>query len=243
MFSFNLTCVIRIECFNFIISNYFFPTQISDLLNFIKEFKLNNFEILRPFGPPIGKFTLPKKLISIINNYVDEISKNTISTQMDVGQKLSGQVSHEIFLPEEIIKGEIVELFAHSTSIYLNNTLKKKIKNFQLLHCWVVRQFKNEYNPVHWHSGHISAVGWLKVPENFGPSKQEKKYNPNGKINFIHGSKQFLSNPRIEIEPKIGDMCIFPHYLMHEVYPFNSEGERRSISFNAILDNELINTF
>jgi hypothetical protein len=29
---------------------------------------------------------------------------------------------------------------------------------------------------------------------------------------------------------------------MHEVYPFNSEGERRSISFNALIDDEIFNT-
>ena len=73
------------------------------------------------------------------------------------------------------------------------------------------------------------------------PAKN-KKNNPNGKINFIHGSKQFLSNPRTEINPIVGDMCIFPHYLMHEVYPFNAEGERRSISFNAFIDDEIFNT-
>ena len=122
--------------------------------------------------------------------------------------------------------------------------LKKgvQIKNFSLLQCWVVRQFKNEYNPVHWHTGHISGAGWLKLPDNFGTTNINKKNNPNGKINFIHGSKQFLSNPRTEISPKVGDMCIFPHYLMHEVYPFNSEGERRSISFNALIDDEIFNT-
>ena len=36
---------------------------------------------------------------------------------------------------------------------------------------------------------------------------------------------------RKEIIPEVGDMCLFPHYLMHEVYPFNTDGERRSISF------------
>ncbi len=202
---------------------------------------MDNFEILRPFGPPIGKFSIPNPLVIKINNYIDDLTENNSKTHIDVGQKLSGQVTQEIFLPEAILKGELVGLFAESTKFYLQNTLRKKIKNFELIHCWVVRQFKNEYNPIHWHSGHISAAGWLKLPETFGPSKQNKKYNPNGKINFIHGSKQFLSNPRIEISPKIGDMCIFPHYLMHEVYPFNSEGERRSISFNAKIDDELIN--
>ena len=105
----------------------------------------------------------------------------------------------------------------------------------------MVRQFQNEYNPIHWHTGHISGAGWLKVPKSFGNAKKNKSNNPNGKLNFIHGSKQFLSNPRIEVIPEVGEICIFPHYLMHEVYPFQAEGERRSISFNALVDDDIFN--
>ena len=51
----------------------------------------------------------------------------------------------------------------------------------------MVRQFQNEYNPIHWHTGHISGAGWLKVPKSFGNAKKNKSNNPNGKLNFIHG--------------------------------------------------------
>ena len=47
-------------------------------------------------------------------------------------------------------------------------SILQKIKNFNLMRSWVVRQFQNEYNPVHWHTGHISGAGWLKLPDNFG---------------------------------------------------------------------------
>ena len=201
---------------------------------------MEKFELIKPFGPPIGKFTIPKKIIIKINNYVDEIINDANKAKnLDVAHGLAGQVSQEIFLPTELIEGELVELFSFFTSMYIEKIVKEKIKNFNLIHCWVVRQFKNEYNPVHWHSGHVSGAGWLKLPKSFGPSIKNKKYNPNGTLNFIHGSKQFLSNPRTEIVPSVGDICIFPHYLMHEVYPFNSDGERRSISFNALIDEKL----
>ena len=51
----------------------------------------------------------------------------------------------------------------------------------------MVCQYENDYNPIHWHSGHISGVAYLKVPENFGDSL--KKENRNGRIAFIHGSR------------------------------------------------------
>ena len=201
------------------------------------------YELYRPFGPPIGKFKIPPKIVKKINDFVDiAITDKVKAKELDVGSGLAGQVTQELALPEEIIQGELVKLFSSFTSDYITGSLGVQIKNFSLLQCWVVRQFKNEYNPVHWHTGHISGAGWLKLPDNFGTTNINKKNNPNGKINFIHGSKQFLSNPRTEISPKVGDMCIFPHYLMHEVYPFNSEGERRSISFNALIDDEIFNT-
>ena len=38
----------------------------------------------------------------------------------------------------------------------------EKINKFELIGSWVVRQFQGEYNPTHWHTGHISAAGYLK---------------------------------------------------------------------------------
>ena len=202
----------------------------------------DEFNILRPFGPPIGKFTMPKKMVVKINNYVDQLieDKKRVS-DLNVAHTLAGQVTQEILLPTEIVDGDLVRLFSDFTSKFIFSTTRIKIKNFNLLHCWVVRQFQNEYNPIHWHTGHISGAGWLKVPKSFGNAKKNKSNNPNGKLNFIHGSKQFLSNPRIEVIPEVGEICIFPHYLMHEVYPFQAEGERRSISFNALVDDDIFN--
>ena len=113
---------------------------------------------------------------------------------------------------------------------------------------WVVRQYQNEYNPVHWHSGHISGAGFLKVPKNLGDYsqkeiKQEKEYF-GGTLNLIHGSRMFLSESTFSIKPEVGDFYFFPHYLMHAVYPFKgTEEERRSISFNAQIDENIFNVY
>ena len=45
------------------------------------------------------------------------------------------------------------------------------------MNSWVVRQFKNEYNPTHWHSGHVSGAGYLKVPKSLGTHVQKKESN------------------------------------------------------------------
>ena len=62
---------------------------------------------------------------------------------------------------------------------------------------------------------------------------KNKKLTTNGTIDFINGQKAFLSNSIYNLIPKIGDLIIFPNYLMHTAYPFNINGERRSFSFNV----------
>ena len=60
--------------------------------------------IIRPFGPAIGLTTIPKILIDKINNFVDEVVKDKKkSKKLDYGQRLAGQVTQEIFLPNEIL--------------------------------------------------------------------------------------------------------------------------------------------
>ena len=201
------------------------------------EGKIN---IIRPFGPAIGSTTIPKILVNKINNFVDEVVKDKKkSKELDYGQKLAGEVTQEIFLPHEMLKGEILNFFVAISKAYIENLTGKKLTKFDLIRCWVVRQFEGEYNPTHWHNGHISAAGYLKLPDNFGATKQEKAKNLNGKINFVHGSHQFLSSPIATRMPEVGKIFLFPNYLMHSVNPFYGKGERRSISFNAYVNNEI----
>lgn len=206
------------------------------------EDKLN---IIRPFGPSIGTANIPKTLIDKINNFIDEISKDkNKSKEFDAGKNLVGQVSQEIYLPQELINKELVNFLAVITKTFVENTTNEKVTKFNLLKVWVVRQFKNEYNPVHWHSGHISGAGYLKLPKDFGQINHSKKNQEfNGKINFIHGSKQFLSKSIISRVPEVGKIYIFPNYLMHSVNPFYGEGERRSISFNATIDDNVYDVY
>ena len=111
---------------------------------------------------------------------------------------------------------------------------------------WVVRQFENEFNPTHWHGGHITGAGFLKVPKNMGKINQDKtqtKYK-GGNLQFTHGARMFLSQSTMTVEPKVGDFYFFPNYLMHLVYPFrDTKEERRSISFNAKIDENIFDVY
>ena len=209
----------------------------------------NNIIVLRPFGPSIAKVTMPKEIVERLNKYVDETVVNeSKSKELDYGANLAGNVKQEFRLEQKFIDecgwGQFLANSA-ATWIYQSLGRQKKITKFNLMSSWIVRQFDNEYNPLHVHGGHISGVGYLKVPKTFGKLKQDNKaYNNNGNLNLVHGSRMFLSKSIYNIEPKVGDFYFFPNYLMHTVYPFNgTDEERRSISFNALIDNDIYDVY
>ncbi len=203
--------------------------------------------IIKPFGPTIAKATIPSDIIEKLNNYVDNVVSNEEkSKKLDHGSKLVGNVKQEIFLEEEILNSSGWSKFlSEATSAWIKNSTNKQVSVFNIIKSWVVRQFKNEYNPIHWHGGHISGAGYLKLPKTFGETYQKNKLiNTNGTLQLIHGSRAFLSNSKMVIHPKVGDFYFFPHYLMHTVSPFiGTDEERRSISFNAYIDEEIFNVF
>lgn len=203
-------------------------------------------DIIKPFGPSILKVKIPKQIVDDLNNYVDSIVQNdTKSKQLNYGDQLIGDVTQEFKLEEDLMK-QIgwLGFLGNCTSNWIQNVTGNKIKNFNILDSWIVRQFENEYNPIHYHTGHISGAGFLKLPTSFGKhiqekEKQEKDYF-GGTLNLVHGQKSFLSESVFSIKPEVGDFYFFPHYLMHTVYPFkNTTEERRSISFNAVIDKEI----
>ena len=186
----------------------------------------------RAFGPTIGKSKLSKKIIKNINEYVDG---TTISERNDYSSKLASQIKDEVKLPSAFIKKNISKELIKNIKNYLLKSDVKQIKQIKIINVWIVKQLKNEYNPIHYHEGQLSGVGYLKIPKNMNQNKmvKNKKIMTNGTIDFINGQKNFLSESIYNLNPKLGDLVIFPNYLMHTAYPFNVDGERRSFSFNV----------
>ena len=199
-------------------------------------------KVLSPFGPKIAIIKIPKSIVNKINREVDKIldSKKRLR-KSDYSNKLVGQVKQEIRLDSKFIQKNLLKFIGTNVKKYIKKCTKKDTKKISLRNLWVVRQFKNEYNPIHFHSGNISGVGYLKIPKNI--TKSKKRLKTNGTIDFIHGSKSFLNNSLFNHNPKVGDMILFPNYLMHTAYPFSSEGERRSFSFNLEIDKNVANVF
>ena len=141
----------------------------------------------------------------------------------------------EIKFTKSFIDKNLSKELINNIKNYLRQSDIKNIKEIKIINLWAVRQFKNEYNPIHYHNGQLSGVGYLKIPKNMNQNKmvKNKKNKTNGTIDFINGQRSFLSKSIYNLNPKLGDLILFPNYLMHTAYPFNIEGERRSFSFNV----------
>ena len=189
-------------------------------------------KIIKPFGPSIGKTKISKKFFDKLNKEFDKKSK---LKKIDYSSKLASQINKELKISNKFIKKNLEKELKRSISKFLLNEKLIKVKEIKILNLWVVRQFKGEYNPIHYHEGDLSGVSYLKLPKGMTNNKmvKNKKIKTNGTIDFINGQKGFLSKSIHNIIPKIKDLIIFPNYLMHTAYPFNIEGERRSFSFNA----------
>ena len=207
-----------------------------------------NFKIIKRFGPSVLKVKMPKELIKKLNKHIDGIIKNkSKSIKLDYGNYLVGDVTQEFKLEKKIIKKTGWDKFIKdSVNKWLEIETNKKVKKLNIINSWIVRQFKNEYNPTHWHGGHIAGAGFLKVPKSLGKHLQNKsgKEYRGGSLQLIHGSRMFLSHSTLNIKPVVGDFYFFPNYLMHSVFPFkNTSEERRSISFNAKIDQSIYNVY
>ena len=205
-------------------------------------------QLIKIFGPSILKVRIPETILNNLNTYIDKIiTDKEKSKELDIGDRLVGDVTQEFELEQKIMQETgWGQFLSNCVSKWIEIETNSKITKFKILKSWVVRQFENEYNPTHWHSGHISGAGFLKVPSNLGKNIQEKKGNPykGGNLQLIHGSRMFLSQSTMNILPKVGDFYFFPHYLMHQVFPFkDSKEERRSISFNAMIDDNIYDVY
>ena len=217
------------------------------------------------FSPTIMDTKVPKKFIDIVNKIGDEVlSDDQKSAQWDWAHNLVGKVHKEVQIPMvNKQEGDYCKDVLRSMCIaYLKNMIEKKrafIDNDVILHhptrgnsnptneninisqSWIVSQYKGEYNPWHQHSGHLSSVIYLKLPkgmDKFYEKELEDHYPVGGSIQFMFGEKQTLRSDTLTFRPEVGKMIIFPSWLKHSVYPFDANGERRSMSFNAYYVNK-----
>ena len=207
-----------------------------------------------PFSPIIMEAQVPKRFVDIINTTADKVlGSEAASVEWDWSHMLVGKVHKEIQIPikNKEDKNFLINAMKVMCLTYLKESIRsgnhhtwKKIagdsvptiNNIHLTHSWVVSQYAGEYNPWHHHTGDFSAVIYLKLPPNMHKEIEkdfEDHYPANGLIEFMFGENQSFRSDNLKFKPVVGKMLVFPSWLRHFVYPFKSEGERRSMSFNA----------
>lgn len=202
--------------------------------------RTDDWDVLFPFGPPIGYKKLKPDTVDYLNAHLDE-------STVDWSDNLVGKVTSETRLTpamELVVMEDIQELafqFCNRAQIHssaFTSQLDTSKYNFSLKteSGWFVRQHEGEYNPIHLHTGcTLSCVGYLSLPEGIEAEWEEdyKDHHPaNGHIQFIHGTPSKWSGTNFLVKPVVGDLWLFPSDVFHCVYPFKTVGERRSFSMN-----------
>ena len=208
-----------------------------------------NFTVDKHFGPFFASCLLPQDATDAMLKMSDEILSDKLSESH--GQSLAGVIDKEVKVyKSDMEKAGVDQLIESCVKSYVvhcakNHGMFRDDYTFEssINSAWIVSQYENEYNPLHNHTGcDISAVIYLKVPNVKGRRNLESKKGKDdvdGDIAFIHSAMgnrnhDVLEKGVVNITPMPGLLVMFPSYLIHTVYPFIGEGERRCLPFNAV---------
>ena len=194
------------------------------------------YDIYQPFGPSILKVNMPKEYVEGINAAADRILGDAkLSKERDWSHNLAGNVKKEVAINHNEIEGfpQFLVTMAHEyVKRVLPEGLSDKAKvSFSV---WAVSQYAGDFNPLHIHDANLSGVAFLKMPPKFEEEYKREDHHPTvGCLEFLGSIPNHFARHSYVVKPEVGDFYLFPSWLAHQVYPFRSEGERRSMAFNV----------
>lgn len=211
-------------------------------------------KLISPFSPYMMKTKATPRFMQLVNETGDRVLADPEETKkFDLSPKLVGKVKKEIMIPieNEPDRKYVTDELRNNGFAFLEAMMKKGIahkwtdefdgvvpapRNLGVLSAWIVSSYAGDYNPWHWHGGDIGGLIYLKIPKGMaGVVKRDKEHYPsNGLTEFAYGDKQDMRQGTLIIKPRVGDFYVFPSWLRHFVYPFDCEGERRTMSFNLV---------
>ena len=207
---------------------------------------------LFPFGPMMMHARLPMALVKQLNKYTNKTIRDEKKVKkLDHSDHLVGKLKQE-FLIDHNELNKHTDTFNQIIANFVQTELARHFKqlskgtgfSIQYNSAWIVRQFAGEFNPAHIHTEcDLSCVGYLKLPPEIDKEWEEdyKDHYPcKGHIEFLHGSSGKMHTHTFLVKPSVGDFFVFPSDLIHMVYPFYSDGERRSFSMNMSIIQQRI---
>ena len=193
------------------------------------------YDIYHPFGPSILKTKMPQSFTNLLNAEADRILYDPkLSEEHDWSHNLAGNVKKEIAVDHNKIPN-FPEFLITMAKAYYKHTINNEPADGSIVafRVWVVSQVAGDFNPMHIHDANLSGVAFLKIPPGFDKEYEKEDHHPTaGCLEFLGSMPNHFARHSYIAKPEVGDFYLFPSWLTHQVYPFRSEGERRSLAFN-----------
>ena len=220
---------------------------------------------IRPFGPSIIRGQMSDELQSVLCGLFEQQgAKEELTPEEDNAWTLAGNNKREFLITQDLL-GENSQMFQDcinkgASQIYLAHVnvtwesqkgvatpkhielIEENLNNINLtvgIHtAWGNISVAGDFNPALQHTGEVSGVGYLKMPDDIEREWLLEDHDPSaGMINFHDGRPNTGAVHMYRIKPVVGDIFFFPAWLPHSVHPFRSNGERWSFSFNLSIQN------
>ena len=212
-------------------------------------------DFIYPFQPPaLLHDEIDKNLLDKTNKMCDELlpDKEALEATSQLVNTIYYGYATNVIDPILELQDQIfmvaynyVTAFEKSSGyIILNDNNRLAISKM-----WFLDLNDKDYLQAHHHgpSNILSGVLYLKatLDENYD-AEFPKNWQRRGKTPFANGCIEFTYNPMVLpdkllssdtclIQPKEGHLYMWPAWLLHTVYPYYGQGERRSLSFNVAI--------
>lgn len=203
-------------------------------------------KFLHPWGTPIYTSQLNTEELKFFQDQAE-----AARTKSDaVGSRLAGNIKEQFGADnqeasrfKDILHPHIINYLKHEITrmSQLQGFLKPKYRDpvypaesasYNLgLGPWFNFMKKGEFNPLHGHTGNISGIIMIKVPTEIALEDEIDSIESNlrcpGQLEWVYEQGSH------KVSPKEGEIYLFDARLRHQVYPFTSNVERITSSFNV----------
>lgn len=198
------------------------------------------FSEIKLYNPGVLKTRIPA---SIFADLTRDLQNQVDNKPKKYNAFLIGQIETEF---QYVINGQFRDCIEQTYLEYSRKFNFYENQNYIIDNdAWANFQKKHEYNPIHFHHKAISWVTWITIPYDLEeelnmPNVKEAHVKYASKFEFIYNSFDGgISTTQLDIDKTWeGSLIMFPNYLKHQVYPFQTSNEHRvSISGNIDIRN------
>lgn len=192
------------------------------------------------FGPYVMKTTVSQDILTRLK----QDGKGKLQSHH---RQLAGHLSTQLLFNEDTIAWFYNETASIWDTYRENHCQFHDIPSYRVemgaRELWINYMKAGDFNPPHTHSGDYSFVLFVDVPKSLEKEQQafEGSASKPGALMFEYTQQarpRWATTGRT-VEPRTGEMYIFPSLLQHWVAPFKSSGTRISVSGNLHIANRL----